>query len=40
MHGVRGCGVLYERKHDRTCRIGTEEGDAFGEAITVDIGLG
>jgi len=40
MQDVQGGRVLYERKHDGTCGIGTEKGYAFGEAITADIGLG
>ena len=40
MHDVQGGRVSYERKHDGACGISTEKGYAFGEAITVDIGLG
>ena len=40
MHDLRSGRVLCEREHYGSCGIGTEKRDAFGETITVDIGLG
>ena len=40
MHDLRSGRVLCEREYYGSCGIGTEKRDAFGETITVDIGLG
>ena len=39
MRDPRGSRVLNERKHDGASVVGTEKGDAIGEAITIYIGL-
>jgi hypothetical protein len=40
MRDARGSRVLYERNHDGARGIGAKESDAFGQAITIYIGLG
>ena len=40
MHDERCGRALYEWKQDGTRGIGTKKGDAFGETISVYIGLG
>ena len=37
--GTRGSRILKEWEHDGARRVSADQGDALGEAITVDIGL-